>query len=185
MGAVFGVSAVVERGERRSAAGFAEQKPKEKRAAEKARNDADRKNAREENDSRKRVANGEKKRAAEKRRRDQTSGVASDAKASDVRNGQPDETDRPAKSDDDGDERARQQEERGAESVDFDAERTGPVVAERQRVEFPGTAIKERGGDGENGRGRRQIPGFAKVDAAGRPTDRRERFRRIREVLLT
>lgn len=106
LGAVFGVSAVVERGERRSTAGFAEQKPKEKRAAEKARNDADRKNAREENDSRKRVANGEKKRAAEKRRRDQTSGVASDAKASDVRNGQPDETDRPAKSDDDGDERA-------------------------------------------------------------------------------
>ena len=49
---------------------FAEQKPKEKGGAEEARNDADRQNAREEDDSRERMTAGEKERAEEERRRD-------------------------------------------------------------------------------------------------------------------
>jgi len=49
---------------------FAEQKPKEKGGAEEARNDADRQNAREKNDSRERMTTGEEERAEEERRRD-------------------------------------------------------------------------------------------------------------------
>ena len=52
------------------AAWFAEQKPKEKRGAEEARDDADRQNAWEKDDSRERMTAGEEERAEEERRRD-------------------------------------------------------------------------------------------------------------------
>ena len=77
------------------------------------------------------MTTGEEERAEEERRRNQAPTFAADAKSGDVRNGQADETDRPAKRDDDGDERARQKEKRGAESGDVDAEGKGAFVAER------------------------------------------------------
>jgi len=49
---------------------FSKEKPKEKRGAEEARNDADRQNAWEKNDSRERMTTGEEERAEEERRRD-------------------------------------------------------------------------------------------------------------------
>jgi hypothetical protein len=52
------------------AARLAQKKSEEERGAEQACNDADRQNARKENDSRERVATGEEERAEEKRRRD-------------------------------------------------------------------------------------------------------------------